>query len=94
MQKLFEDVLADKEFKAIFAQAEQKIAQTLDHIVSQIVGRGPNLYPDPLAIRIIRNLFLQRTQVVAIIIMEDHTLNRHLLTILPTLDMRLEDQDK
>ncbi|NBT39610.1 MAG: hypothetical protein EBT20_04020 [Alphaproteobacteria bacterium] len=94
MQKLFEDVLADKEFKAIFAQAEQKIAQTLDHIVSQIIGRGPNLYPDPLAIRIIRNLFLQRTQVVAIIIMEDHTLNRHLLTILPTLDMRLEDQDK
>lgn len=80
IQGLIDDITADPAFRSEMRVLEQETAQAITEIFSHVVGRGPEMKPDTLAVRIIRYILLRRPRMVAVILPMDQVAPSDILT--------------
>jgi hypothetical protein len=73
-EALLDDIAQDPAFNAELQVLEREAAAATTTIFSSVVGRGPEMQPDALAVRIIRYILLRRPRVVAIVVQKGETL--------------------
>ncbi|MDF1791484.1 MAG: hypothetical protein P1U88_06205 [Thalassobaculaceae bacterium] len=69
-EALLDDISRDPAFHAELQVLEREAAAATTTIFSTVVGRGPDMQPDALAVRIIRYILLRRPRVVAVVLQE------------------------
>jgi hypothetical protein len=67
-EKLVDDISRDPAFTAELQVLEQEAAAATTTVFSNVVGRGPDMKPDSLAVRIIRYILLRRPRLVAVVV--------------------------
>lgn len=67
-EALLDDISRDPAFHNELQVLEREAAAATTTIFSSVVGRGPQMRPDALAVRIIRYILLRRPHVVAIVV--------------------------
>ena len=80
IQGLIDDIAADPAFRSEMRVLEQETARAITDIFGRVVGRGPEMKPDTLAVRIIRYILLRRPRMVAVIMPMDQVPPSDLLT--------------
>lgn len=70
-EALLEDISRDPAFHAELQLVEREAAAATTTIFSTVVGRGPDMQPDALPVRIIRYILLRRPRVVAVVLQKD-----------------------
>jgi|GEM_PF-692072 len=70
-EALLEDISRDPAFNSELQVVEREAAAATTTIFSSVVGRGPEMKPDSLAVRIIRYILLRRPRVVAVVFQSD-----------------------
>ena len=73
-EALLNDISRDPAFHAELQVVEREAAAATTTIFSSVVGRGPLMQPDALAVRIIRYILLRRPRVVAVVVPKGETL--------------------
>lgn len=68
LEALIEDLFRDPAFRAELQMLEQEAAAATTAVFSRVVGRGGDMKPDTLAVRIIRYILLNRPRLVAVIL--------------------------
>lgn len=72
-EKLVDDISRDPAFTTELQVLEREASAATTRIFSYVVGRGPDLKPDSLAVRVIRYIILRRPRLVAVIVPSGET---------------------
>jgi hypothetical protein len=80
IEALMDDITADPAFRSELRALEQETARAITDIFSRVVGRGLDMKPDTLAVRIVRYILLRRPRMVAVILPKDQVPPSDLLT--------------
>lgn len=72
-EALLDDIARDPAFHTELQVLEREAATAATTMFSSVVGRGPEMRPDTLAVRIIRYILLRRPRVVAVVLEEGAT---------------------
>jgi hypothetical protein len=67
-EELLDDMARDPAFRSELQLLEREAARATTTVFTAVVGRGPEMTPDTLAVRIIRYIVLRRPHVVAVIL--------------------------
>lgn len=80
IELLVDEITSDQAFRSELRVLEEQTALAITDIFSRVVGRGVQMKPDTLAVRIIRYILLRRPRMVAVILPQDQVPPSDILT--------------
>lgn len=78
-EKLLDDIAKDPAFNSELQVLERQAAEATTTMFNSVVGRGPDMQPDALAVRVIRYILLRRPRVVAVVLQDGEELPSSML---------------